>query len=100
MTASCADEYEEWEYQNAHGQNVSIAMMDASPNNTWADMNFLIFYSGDDVTVTIKAKRGHSADATGMDDELFAEHLADTIDFTAVVSAPTPEDALAILRGD
>ena len=100
MTASCADEYEEWEYKNAHGQSVSIAMMDASPNNTWADMNFLIFYSGDDVTVTIKAKRGHSADATGMDDELFAEHLADTIDFTAVVSAPTPEDALAILRGD
>ena len=63
-------------------------------------MNFLIFYSGDDVTMTIKAKRSHSADAPGMDDKLFAEHLSDTINFTAVASAPTPETALAILRGD
>lgn len=100
MTASGADEYAEWEYKNARGQRVSIAMRDISPNNTWADINYLIFYSGDDVTMTIKACRSHSADDPGVDDKLFAEHLADTIDFTAVASAPTPEDALAILRGD
>ena len=100
MTASCADEYDEWEYKNARGQSVSIAMMDRSSDNTWADICFLIFYNGDDVTMTVKAQRSHSADDDGADDKLFAEHLADTIDFTAVASAQTPEEALVILRGD
>ena len=75
-------------------------MMDRSSDNTWADIYFLIFYNGDDVTMTVKAQRSHSADDDGADDKLFAEHLADTIDFTAVASAQTPEEALVILRGD
>lgn len=100
MTAKCTDEYEEWEYKNACGQHVSIAMMDTSAADAWTDIRYLIFYNGVDSTITVKAQRGHSTAEDGVDDRLFAEQLADTIDFAAVASARTPEEALKILRGD
>lgn len=98
MTASCADEYEEWEYKNAHGQQLSIAMMDTSSSGTWADISYLIFFTVDDATITVRAQHGHNAGEG--DDRLFAEQLADSIDFSAVASAPSPADALSILKGD
>lgn len=98
MTASCADEYEEWAYKNAHGQQVSIAMMDTSPADTWEDVSYLVFFTGEDATITVKAQHGHNAGEG--DDRLFAQALADSIDFSAAASAQSPEDALEILKGD
>ena len=100
LTASCADEYGEWEYTNSHGQNISIAMRDVSTNESWSQCDFLIFYSDDSATITIRATCGHPADDPSADDTLYAEQLADSVDFASVSSAPTPEDALEVLKGD
>ena len=100
MTASCADEYEEWQYSNSHGQRVSIAMRDASTNESWSQFDYLIFYSDDDATMTVKATYGHPLNDNATDDKACAERLADRIDFASLISAKTPEDALVILRGD
>lgn len=100
MTASCADEYEEWEYTNAHGQSVSIAMRDVSTNEAWSQLDYLIFYSSDAATITVKATYGYSLNDNATDDMLYAEHLADSIDFTALCSASTPEAAIEMLRGE
>ena len=100
MTASCADEYEEWQYTNSHGQRVSIAMRDASTNESWSQFDYLIFYSDDDATMTVKATYGHPLNDNATDDKACAERLSDRIDFASLISAKTPEDALIILRGD
>lgn len=100
MTASCTDEYEEWEYKNAHDQRLSIAMMNTSNVETWANLSYLIFYSGEDATITIKAQYGHPTLEPGADEHSFAEALADSIDFAALSSASTPEDAMTTLKGD
>lgn len=100
MTASCADKYEEWEYTNSHGQSVSIAMRDVSTNEAWSQLDYLIFYSSDAATITIKATYGHSLNDNATDDMLYAEQLADSIDFTALCSSNAPESALEILRGE
>ena len=100
MTASCADKYEEWEYTNSHGQSVSIAMRDASTNEAWSQLDYLIFYSSDAATITVKATCGHSLNDNATDDMLYAEQLADSIDFTALCSSNTPEAAIEMLRGE
>ena len=100
MTASCADKYEEWEYTNSHGESVSIAMRDVSTNESWAQLDYLIFYSSDAATITVKATCGHSLNDNSTDDMLYAEQLADSIDFVFLCSASTPEAALEILRGE
>ena len=100
MTASCADEYEEWEYTNSHGQSVSIAMRDVSTNESWSQFDYLVFYSDSDATMTVKATYGHPLNVKTSDDKAYAERLTDSIDFASLISANTPEDALVILRGD
>lgn len=100
MTASCAYEYEEWEYTNTYGQSVSIAMRDVSTNEAWSQLDYLIFYSSDAATITIKASYGYPLNANATDDMLYAEHLADSIDFTALCLSNTPESALEILKGE
>lgn len=100
MTASCAYEYEEWEYTNTYGQSVSIAMRDVSTNEAWSQLDYLIFYSSDAATITIKASYGYPLNANATDDMLYAEQLADSIDFTALCLSNTPESALEILKGE
>lgn len=100
MTASCAYEYEEWEYTNTYGQSVSIAMRDVSTNEAWSQLDYLIFYSSDAATITIKASYGYPLNANATGDMLYAEQLADSIDFTALCLSNTPESALEILKGE
>ena len=100
MTAGSTDEYEEWEYTNAHGQSVSIAMRDVSTNVSWSQFDYLIFYSDNDATMTVKTTYGHSLNDNNSDDKAYAERLADSIDFASLSSVKLPEDALTILKGD
>ena len=98
MTAGGASEYEEWEYTTSRGDNVSIAVRDVSTNAAWAQYELLVFYSGDGTVMTVKASYGcHSGEG---DEKLFAENLADGIDFSAVAGADTPEEAVLILKGN
>lgn len=100
MTAGSTDEYEEWEYTNTHGQSVSIAMRDVSTNETWSQVDYLIFYSNNSVTMTITATYDHPLNDNASEDKAYAEQLADSIDFASLSSVKAPEDALVILRGD
>ncbi|MBR1456142.1 MAG: hypothetical protein IJ594_03140, partial [Oscillospiraceae bacterium] len=97
MTASCADAYEEWEYRSASGQTVSIAMREIRQNESWVDLNYLIFYNGDGATLTVKAWWGRPADEGDGGDRAYAERLADGIDFAGAAAAATAEEAVALL---
>lgn len=99
MTISSADAYEEWEYTNARGDTVNIAMRDDSQKNL-VTKTFLIFYNGDGVTITLDATHSRQSGDQTMDDRLFAERLADAVDFEAAAAAKTPEEAMAALKGD
>ena len=98
MTAGEACEYEEWEYTTALGDKVSIAVRDVSTNEAWAQYELLVFYSGDGAVMTVRASYG--CQRGDGDEKLFAENLADSIDFSAVAGTDTPEDAVLILRGN
>ena len=98
MTAGGACEYEEWEYTAGRGDKVSIAVRDVSTNETWAQYELLVFYSGDGAVMTVRASYGYQR-GEGGDEKLFAERLADSIDFSAVAGADTPENAVLILKG-
>ena len=98
MTAGGACEYEEWEYTTGRGDKVSIAVRDVSTSEAWAQYELLVFYSGDGVVMTAKASYGYQR-GDGGDEKLFAENLADSIDYSAVAGADTPEDAVLILKG-
>ena len=97
MTAGGACEYEEWEYTTGRGDKVSIAVRDVSTNETWAQYELLVFYSGDGAVMTVKASYGYQCGEG--DEKLFAESLADSIDFSSVAGADAPEDAVLILKG-
>ena len=97
MTAGGACEYEEWEYTAGRGDKVSIAVRDMSTNEAWAQYELLVLYSGDGAVMTVRASYGCQR-ANG-DEKLFAERLADSIDFSAVAGADAPEDAVLILKG-
>ena len=98
MVTGGTDEYAEWEYTNAHGQSVSIAVRDVSTNASWRQYDFLIFCSANSATMTVSARYGYPVGDTA-DEKLFMEQLADSIDFASVAAAGTPEEALAILGG-
>lgn len=98
MVTGGTDEYSEWEYTNAHGQSVSIAVRDVSTNASWRQYDFLIFCSADGATMTVYARYGYPVEDAA-DEKLFMEQLADSIDFASVAAAGTPEEALAILGG-
>lgn len=98
MTAGGPYEYEEWEYTTSRGDKVSIAVRDVSTNETWAQYELLVFYSGDGAVMTVRASYGYQR-GEGGDEKLFAESLADSIDFSAVAGADTPENAVLILKG-
>ena len=98
MTAGGACEYEEWEYTAGRGDKVSIAVRDVSTNETWAQYELLVLYSGDGAVMTVKASYGYQR-GDGGDEKRFAESLADSIDFSAVAGADAPEDAVLILKG-
>ena len=98
MTAGGACEYEEWEYTTSRGDTVSIAVRDVSTNDAWAQYELLVFYAGDGAVMTVRASYGCQRGEG--DEKLFAENLADSIDFSAIAGADTPEDAVLILRGN
>ena len=75
-------------------------MRDVSTNEAWSQLDYLIFYSSDAATITIKASYGYPLNANATDDMLYAEQLADSIDFTALCLSNTPESALEILKGE
>ena len=99
MTAGAAREYEEWECTTGRGDKVSIAVRDVSTNKAWAQYELLVFYSGDGAVMTAKASYGYQR-GDGGDEKLFAESLADSIDFSSVAGADTPENAVLILKGN
>ena len=80
------------------GDKVSIAVRDVSTNETWAQYELLVLYSGDGAVMTVKASYGYQR-GDGGDEKRFAESLADSIDFSAVAGADAPEDAVLILKG-
>ena len=96
MAAGGSGEYGEWEYTTTRGDDVSIAVHDASTNEAWAQYELLVFYSGDGSVMTVRASYGYQR-GDG-DEKLFAERLADSIDFSAVTGADTPENAVEALR--
>ena len=98
MTAGGACEYEEWEYTAGRGDKVSIAVRDMSTNEAWAQYELLVLYSGDGAVMTVRASYG--CQRVNGDEKLFAERLADSIDFFAVAGADTPENAVLILKGN
>ena len=98
MTAGAAREYEEWECTTGRGDKVSIAVRDVSTNGAWAQYELLVFYSGDGAVMTVRASYG--CQRGDSDEKLFAERLADSIDFSAAAGADTPEEAVLILRGN
>ena len=98
MTAGGPCEYEEWEYATGRGDTVSIAVRDVSTNAAWAQYELLVFYPGDGAVMTVRASYGCQRGEG--DEKLFAENLADSIDFSAVAGTDTPEDAVLILRGN
>ena len=87
LASGSTDEYEEWEYANARGNILSIAVRE---NDEWA----LVFYSGDTATVTLRVWYG------GVDDIAALENFTDRIDFEAVASLSDPGEILAMLRGE
>ena len=99
MTAGGPCEYEEWEYLTTRGDKVSIAVRDMSTNEAWAQYELLVLYSGDGAVMTVRASYGYQR-GEGGDEKLFAESLADSIDFSAVAGADTPENAVLILKGN
>ena len=99
LAAACTDEYEEWEYETARGDRVSIAMRYETQEPFWVSYSFLIFYNGPDVTMTVQAQNNYQPQDRRMDDKTYAERLADRIDFETVAAAETPEEALALFRG-
>ncbi len=98
MTAGGADEYEEWEYTTSRGDKVSIAVRDVSTNDAWAQYELLLFYSGDGAVMTVRASYVYQHGEGN--EKLFVESLADSIDFSAVAGAGSPEDAVLILKGN
>lgn len=101
MAADGEAEYEEWEYAAACGRRVSIAVRDVTTARAWPQYDVLIFAEGDGALVTVKTSYGHSSDDKNADVSLFAEELADSIDFAAVEAAGTAADAVSVLmRGD
>ena len=97
MTAGGACEYVEWEYTAGRGDKVSIAVRDVSTNEAWAQYELLVLYSGNGAVMTVRASYG--CQRVNGDEKLFAERLADSIDFSAVAGADAPEDAVLILKG-
>ena len=68
-----------------------------STNEAWAQYELLVLYSGDGAVMTVRASYG--CQRVNGDEKLFAESLADSIDFSAVAGADAPEDAVLILKG-
>lgn len=99
MAVSGSEEYAEWEYKNIYGQTVCIAMRDAGSNGAWIENEYLLFYSDENVTMTVKTVYGNQGNDLNYGAEEFAERLADCIDFGAAASASSPEEAIVILRG-
>ena len=97
LTAAPTDRYREWEYETAAGERVSIALQDVSDSEFWTVKSILIFYTGEDTCLTVRAGRGRLPGEDSPDDRRWAELLADGIDFAACAAAPEPEEALAAI---
>ena len=87
LAATGTEEYEEWEYINAWGDELSMARR---ADDEWA----LVFYSGESATITLKIWYG------GGEDHALLESYADRINFGAIASLSDPEEILTMLRGD
>ena len=85
--AAGTEEYEEWAYSNAWGDELSIARC---ADDDWA----LVFYTGESATITLRVWYG------GGEDHSLLESCADRINFGAVASLSDPEEILTMLRGD
>jgi len=96
MVASCAEEYEEWEYENPFGDRVSIAVHVTPGSLKWNRMYYHVFYSCDDATLTLSSNLLLEVNA-GIDEKGIVERLVDAIDFAALVSAESPEHVIKIL---
>ena len=87
LAAVGTEEYEEWAYRNAWGDELSMARR---ADDDWA----LVFYSGESATITLKIWYG------GGEDHALLESYADRIHFEAIASLSDPEEILTMLRGD
>lgn len=87
LAAVSTEEYEEWTYVNAWGDELSIARR---TDDNWA----LVFYTGESATVTLRVWYGAGEDKARL------ESFADRIDFEAVASLSDPEEILTMLRGE
>ncbi len=96
MTASCAEEYEEWEYENPFGDRVSIAVRFASDQYVSNRVTYHIFYSCGGATLTLSSDVLQLPD--GADEKQAVERLVDAIDFAALASAESPEQVIQLLN--
>ena len=96
LVAVGIEQYKEWEYQNAYGNTLSIAVKEDVRDETWSENTVLIFYSSHEGSITIKTNISQQAgECTNI-----IETFADTIDFSAVEAANKADEIIAILKGD
>lgn len=96
MTASCTEEYEEWEYENPFGDRVSIAVRFSSDQYTGNRVTYHVFYSCDGATMTLSSDALQLPDGNA-DEKQAVERLVDAIDFAALASAESPEQVIKLL---
>lgn len=98
LATSSTDQYEEWEFENAYGDTVSIAVRDTSTDPNWTVNNVLIFYHADNATVTVRAiLNSPASDKEKARTEI--EKFADTLNFKTFTAANSKETISELLKG-
>lgn len=90
LTTNTTDEFEEWSYTTARGDNVSIAMLEQSrDSNGHAQYRCLTFWNDDTAAVTVLyAFSGDCEDTAAR--QAFAERIADGVDFQSYAKGEQP----------
>lgn len=90
LTTNTTDEFEEWSYTTARGDNVSIAMLEQSrDSNGHAQYLCLVFWNGKTASVTVSLGYGGDCEDTEAR-RSFAERIADGVDFQSYAKGEQP----------
>ena len=89
LTMSPTDEFEEWRYTTARGDEVSIAMLEYIRYPHSAQYLCLIFWNNEDAAVTLSLGYSGAWDDT-VERQAFAEAVADGVDFQSRAKGEQP----------